>query len=727
MAFVIALYPLRVVSRERLDINLPVKGLSLLRRFRVPPSFDPASVLYPTFVPVLVAISLLPQYPALLLPNLILGLASLPPRLFSATSRLSMINSVGWLVAIVPLIASENTALPPTRHLSTPYNLKAEAPPFLHPEILVLLYPLHQVLLPPLNYLTTTSLLPAEKHMLATGLANLLCFATSPQACILRAILWVGGVWALVTCTSVLHWNVILARVPKWRFSRVVAPRKRKLLDEIVLAGRDLLFSRFRDQGDDSDTDDELPAVVSRAPPSRLKTPSKLMRADTTEPQSAVEAGPADTLAFISKFAGVGHRRRHTMPSNSPHTTPGLQRRVSRKLKRPSARTWYLDLTLEGATFRRWLYACWVYAALAIIILGPVRLTVAHYALQGQEPISWALDYIFGDLIPLYESGDLTPLTLTSSFSSLSAYLSDINTHLLTHPFSIPSLRLLIGQSTTRILLATYCALITTLGILTVTILAPAIEVDTRRKIFHATIVTMLLPTTFIDPCFCGLALSIVLAGFLVLEIVRAGQVPPLGSAIGRFVAPYVDGRDLRGPMVVSHVFLLIGCAIPLWLSLAGLEREEYEGRSSGTGYEGARSNTWPGWEIENEGREVAMVAGVVCVGMGDAAASLIGRRYGRRKWPWIGGKSLEGSGAFVVAVVVGLLGAKAWLRLGGWNEGGFGRTEGPLDVEYWVTQAFKALICGLGASFMEAVLTGANDNVVVPVALWLLVRGVGL
>ncbi|KAI7092867.1 hypothetical protein KC352_g40092 [Hortaea werneckii] len=124
------------------------------------------------------------------------------------------------------------------------------------------------------------------------------------------------------------------------------------------------------------------------------------------------------------------------------------------------------------------------------------------------------------------------------------------------------------------------------------------------------------------------------------------------------------------------------------------------------------------------------MVAGVVCVGMGDAAASLIGRRYGRRKWIWVGGKSLEGSGAFAAAVTVGLMAAKVWQVFGGWND-----TRQPLDgllgakgsahfVAAWLVTLLKAMFCACGASFMEAVLTGANDNVVVPVALWLLVKG---
>jgi dolichol kinase len=216
--------------------------------------------------------------------------------------------------------------------------------------------------------------------------------------------------------------------------------------------------------------------------------------------------------------------------------------------------------------------------------------------------------------------------------------------------------------------------------------------------------VAMLLPTTFIDATFVSLALIIILTVFLILDLLRASQLPPLSKPLAYFLTPYVDGRDLRGPVVVSHMFLLIGCAIPLWLSLAG-------STFSGT-------LPWENWEVET--RDVSFIAGIVCVGMGDAAASLIGRRYGRHKWPWAGGKSFEGSVAFAVAVTIGLSFGKIWLRLGQWSE--------PENVGGSIAQTLgKAGVAACGASFMEAVLTGGNDNVVVPVVLWLFVRALAV
>ncbi|GAB7355224.1 hypothetical protein MBLNU459_g5778t1 [Dothideomycetes sp. NU459] len=699
----ITVYPLRIVSS-----NLGRSPLEIWNRFRVPASFDPASVLYPTFLPVLVALSLLPQFPALFLPNLILGLASLPPRLFPALSRLPEINTLHWMISIVPLVISKNILskrFPLTRpDLAGPDHL------FLDSEILATLYPLHQVLLVPLHYLTNTSLLPAEKHLLSTSLINLLCFAASPQASILSALLWVGGVWMLVLCTPVLQWIVALARVPRWRFRRAGSrssgrrggPGNKGGLYSKVKS----MYSPFQTvEGNDSDTENELdyitPMKLTTKP--RLKIISSVEADDVHEPRSAVMPSqkeaiePTPNLDFSTK-------RRHTFAgvdgvspflSNNPG---GLAKRRHKRF-----RTWYLDLTAEEALVRKNSYAAFIYAAIAFIIALPVRRNVSTHALQAVEPVLWALDYLFGGVAATYTSHD-------TFRDAILGYLQTIQEGMLQQlfgdAFSFSELRDSIGTANTRLIIFAYWLLVLSVGIITVLRLTPFIEVDTRRKVFHAIMVTMLLPATFVDPCFCAFTLSLVLAVFLLLEVIRAGQVPPLGTAISRFVAPYVDGRDLKGPMVVSHVFLLIGCAIPLWLSLAGLGRDR------------------TGWDTPDGIREVAMVAGVVCVGMGDAAASLIGRRFGRRKWPWIGGKSLEGSAAFAVAVCIGLMATKIWLRIGKWHEAD---ENARLDLGYWVVQIAKTLFCGCGASFMEAVLTGANDNVVVPVALWLLVRGVGI
>jgi dolichol kinase len=337
-----------------------------------------------------------------------------------------------------------------------------------------------------------------------------------------------------------------------------------------------------------------------------------------------------------------------------------------------------------------------VYVSLAVIIVAVIRPYIQTYALNGNEPIGWALGYFFGDL-PAFRyrvvSANLErwiclPPRL-DSFCAKECHLGWVQ-HVRHDDF---------GEANTRLFISAYWVAILVVGLAIVFQLKNTYEVDTRRKVFHFMMVGMLLPATFIDPTFVALALSIVLAIFLILDLLRASQLPPLSKPIASFLAPYVDGRDFRGPVVISHIFLLIGCAIPLWLSLGSLPR---------TG-----SDYLAGWEIPT--REISMVSGVVCVGLGDAAASLIGRRFGHRKWLWGGGKSLEGSLAFTVAVFLGLTTASLWLRLGQWPVAGEGTS--------MATRAGHALACSSMASLTEAVLTGGNDNVIVPVVLWTCVK----
>ena len=78
---------------------------------------------------------------------------------------------------------------------------------------------------------------------------------------------------------------------------------------------------------------------------------------------------------------------------------------------------------------------------------------------------------------------------------------------------------------------------------------------------------------------------------------------------------------------------------------------------------------------------------------------------------------------AFAVAVTAGLVFGKAWLWAG-WDHAQHPASGWALDTAMTVG---KAALCATGASLNEAVLTGGNDNVIVPVILWVLVRGVRL
>lgn len=673
------LYPLR---RTQLAYSSGRTLLSSLRiGFYIPSRFDPGPLLYPVVLPTTIALSLYRQNPSYVPLGIICGLASIPEAATSIYPDITLSWHLRWLISLIPL--SPTVQIRVLGIETVPISLKASSA--VQREDLSLIFPLHQALRATLNFLTTTSLDPTELDLLASALIYLLIFAHSPQAQILKAILWVGGLSTFVTCRYLLAWEVELARIPRWKFARV--PHRSALSHRLQRA-----FSAFMSEPipTSESSDDE---IDTRAKP----LPRSLQRVRTLADSVS---GSKASLVRISTNGDVrSPRRRNTISDLDPTTRKAAQKRSHRNRDVQSSQ--FLSLTLQQAKIRKYLYAAVVYALVLAIIAGPARHYCDLRALHGYESFGWAIGYLFGD-IPSFRH--------YSQDSKLASWIAQPRTPFTSAEFSPQSLldllALLRRPANTRLVLVAYCLIVILSGIVVVLQLTAYVEVDTRRKVFHGVMVVMLLPTIFVDPCFFSLALILVLALFLLLDLFRSSQLPPISRPLTNFLAPYVDGRDHRGPVIVSHIFLLIGCAIPLWLSLAGLPR---------TG-----DDPWRGWDVPT--RDLSMIAGVVCVGMGDAAASLIGRRFGRTKWYWGGGKSLEGSVAFAAAVTLGLAFGWVWLRLWGWVPAG--KEGNNVNLREAGVALVKCAVAACGASLLESVLTAANDNVVVPIGLWLLVRG---
>lgn len=669
-----ALYPLNRHGRLR---------LSRILSFEIPTSFDPAPLLYPIVVPVYVSLSVSNHEPTLLLPNIILALASIPPAAIPMHNLVHGHCVMHWLFTLLPILASEQLSWGGAR--PAPLSLHG-----LDPEILTLAFPLHQALIPTLDFLLSTSILPAELQLLTTVLINLFLFAASPQAEITKALLWLGSLCIFISCRQALHWEVALARIPSWKFRRYPSGSQSpksilNLLDHRICQKLSRTSSSDELSSDSDSPDSRLTTTSRRAPHEpRDKTPPESPTENAGEDLAQQQASPIfeDGLREKTRTTPKGRRKRSMAPNLAS----------------------FLSLTVPQVQVRKWLYAVYVYSAVVAIALWPVRKYISERALEGAEPFGWAVGYLLGNLswfrfwviTSNLEHWISIPPRLDPSLSSAFCHLGRAE-----------HLRQSAGQATTRLAIIAYCLVILITGIAVVIRLRSFAEVDTRRKVFHGTMVLMFLPTIHIDPAFCAFAMAVALAIFLLLDLFRASQLPPISRPLTNFLAPYVDGRDYRGPVIVSHVFLLIGSAIPLWLSLANVNR---------TG-----SFPWASWDAQT--RDVSMVSGIICVGLGDAAASLVGRRFGRHKWFWGGGKSIEGSLAFTVAVSAGLLFAQGWLAFGQWPVSGH---DGPKQIS-WPMAMIKAALAAGGASATEALLTGCNDNVVVPVVLWLLVRGLGL
>lgn len=704
----IAVYPLRLLRHlsSRTPWNSPFP-------LTIPATFDPAPLLYPPTITMLVSILLSVSDPSGLLPSMILAISTLPKKLIPAIGGLEGRDMLHWVLACMPLFTTTLTRAPFLSKGSLPLN----------PEVLVLIPPLHQALCAILYYLTTTSLLAAELQLLSTALISLLLRASSPQAVILKALLWGGGIGILITCTHVLRWGVALARVPTWRFRRP-DPKKSgfRFSRRSLSIGTNTLSVFAKDRFVSDTSDDELHRHYSQGMGGKVHS-SELPLLD-------------------GEMSGVS--RRNTLPGSSPSRlktrTPSGRKKRSASISLQS----FSKLTYKQASIRKWAYAVYVYICILVIVLVGIRGYVGKEALQGYEPVGWALGYMFGDLPQFRFEVVKANLQRWIPLPSRTHSSDDLELHervkICAEKGWVERIRTQdFGAANTRLILLGYWLLIIITGLAIVFRLSKIYEVDTRRKVFHFMMVFILLPSTFVDPNYCALAMALVLGVFLLLDLLRASQLPPISRALAKFLTPYVDGRDLKGPVVVSHIFLGVGCAVPLWLSLGSLSSpSSYSSTgvldsASGSGvasetvlssesFEGEVGDPWKGWEIPQRQREIAMVAGVICVGLGDAAASLVGRRCGKRKWYWGGGKSLEGSMAFMVVVAVALVGAKGWLRGGGWEMG-----EREEEGDGWSVTVGKSIVAAGVASLTEAVLTGGNDNVVVPVVLWCCVKGLGI
>ncbi|KAK4358684.1 hypothetical protein RND71_020913 [Anisodus tanguticus] len=123
------------------------------------------------------------------------------------------------------------------------------------------------------------------------------------------------------------------------------------------------------------------------------------------------------------------------------------------------------------------------------------------------------------------------------------------------------------------------------------------------------------------QPKFLDLAFGAALAVFLVLEAIRIWKIWPLGQLVHRFLNAFTDHRD-SDLLIVSHFSLLLGCALPIWLS---------------SGF---------------NGRPLAPFAGILNLGIGDTMASLVGHKYGVLRWSKTGKKTIEGTAAGITSVL---------------------------------------------------------------------------
>ncbi|XP_008789547.1 dolichol kinase EVAN-like [Phoenix dactylifera] len=141
------------------------------------------------------------------------------------------------------------------------------------------------------------------------------------------------------------------------------------------------------------------------------------------------------------------------------------------------------------------------------------------------------------------------------------------------------------------------------------------------RKYYHLVAVLMFLPALLFQPSFLDLAFGAALAVFLVLEMIRVWKIWPLGHLVHQFMNAFTDHRDSE-ILIISHFSLLLGCALPKWMS---------------SGF---------------NDRPLAPFAGILSLGIGDTMASMVGHKYGVLRWSKTGKKTIEGTAAGITSVL---------------------------------------------------------------------------
>jgi len=219
------------------------------------------------------------------------------------------------------------------------------------------------------------------------------------------------------------------------------------------------------------------------------------------------------------------------------------------------------------------------------------------------------------------------------------------------------------------------------------------------RKAFHALAIALFVPPILTcQVAFLGFSLLIAAILFVVVEVCRAYKVPGLAPNLDRFVSRYLDKREdtSKGDLVLTHLYLLLGCAIPVWL----------DGRLPGSDEVSCKA-----WAA------VRLASGILLVGVGDAFAAAYGVNFGRTRWP-LSHRTLEGSASFLASV---LLAAWALWTMAARQEVGRLADHTPLACKQ-----VAAIVCATFLSMLFEVYTSSIDNLVLPLYFCPVLRALG-
>ncbi|XP_025829882.1 dolichol kinase isoform X3 [Agrilus planipennis] len=148
------------------------------------------------------------------------------------------------------------------------------------------------------------------------------------------------------------------------------------------------------------------------------------------------------------------------------------------------------------------------------------------------------------------------------------------------------------------------------------------------RKTFHVLAVAVYLPGLLYCCNLLYLASGVVLGIFVGLELLRILKIEPLGPILQDGFHVYSDEKDV-GSIALTPIYLLVGCSLPLWIHPDPCDVVDSAG-----------FNLLP------------LTSGLLTIGIGDAAASAMGKKFGKHKWPG-SQKTFEGTIACILSQLI--------------------------------------------------------------------------
>ena len=206
------------------------------------------------------------------------------------------------------------------------------------------------------------------------------------------------------------------------------------------------------------------------------------------------------------------------------------------------------------------------------------------------------------------------------------------------------------------------------------------------RKYYHLLAVVIFVPPAIYANAFLKVALAVAFLLLVGLEFLRATRCEPVGHVLHALFTVNTDERDDGNFFIVTHLYLLVGCAFPLWMS-EELDTSNLLGPAS-----------------------ISAFAGILVLGIGDAMASVVGSTCGRTKLPG-SNKTIEGTLAGIVSVLLGMLAIAAL----------FGDADvAVVDMETLYYLAIRTSLVAV----LEAV-TCQIDNLLLPVVFYILLASI--